>query len=54
MKIITTNKTKILIELINKNRSITLKDLNEIGIEENKQKAVMALIEKLGIARKQM
>ena len=50
VEIITTNKTKKIIELINKNKSISLKDLRMIGIEKNKANEVMALIEKLGIA----
>ncbi len=49
--IITSNKTKIIIDFINKNKSITSKDLELIGIDKNKQKEVMALIEKLGIAK---
>ena len=51
---ITTNKTKRIVELINTNRSITLKDLAEIGIQEKKQKEIMAIIEKLGVAKKQI
>ena len=51
VEIITTKKTTKIIELINKNKSISLKDLRMIGIEKNKINEVMALIEKLGIAK---
>ena len=54
IEIITSNKTNKIIELINKNKSITLTHLNEIGIEKKKQKEVMAVIEKLGIAKNQI
>ena len=54
VNMVTTNKTKKIIELINKNKSITLKDLSKIGIHGKKQKEIMALIEKLGIAKKQI
>ena len=51
IEIITTNKTRKIMELINKNNSISLKDLEIVGIERIKVKEVMALIEKLGIAK---
>ena len=51
VEIITTNKTKKIIEFINKNKKITTKDLKMLGIEKNKLFEVMALIEKLGIAK---
>ena len=52
VEIITNKKTRSIIELINKNRSISLKDLEMLGIEKPKVKEVLALIEKLGIAKK--
>ena len=51
VEIITNKKTKSIIELINKNRSISLKDLEMLGIEKIKVKEVLALIEKLLIAK---
>ena len=51
VNIITNNKTQEIIEFINKNKSISTKDLNIIGLEKSKIKEVMALIEKLGIAK---
>ena len=52
MEIITNNKSREIIEFINKNKSITLKDIEMIGVESSKLYEVMALIEKLGIAKK--
>ena len=51
---ITNNKTREIIELINKNKSISLKDLEMVGIEKIKANEVLALIDKLGIAKKQL
>ena len=51
VQIITNNKSKKIIEFINKNKSISLKDLEIIGIKNRNLNEVMALIEKLGIAK---
>ena len=48
---ITSKKTSKIIELINSNKSISSKDLKMIGIQETKAQEIMALIEKLGIAK---
>ena len=48
--IITSNHTKKIINFLNNNKRITIQDLAEIGIDQNKQIEIMALIEKLGIA----
>ena len=40
-----------IITLLNNNKSISHKDLKFIGIENNKLNEVMALLEKLGIAK---
>ncbi len=51
IEIITTNKTRKIIEHIKINKSISIKDLEMLGIEKPKVKEIMALIEKLGIAK---
>ncbi|WP_269624703.1 glycosyltransferase family 4 protein [Prochlorococcus marinus] len=51
VEIITSKKTKQIIELIKQNKSIKEKELEIIGIEKDKRQEVMALIEKLGIAK---
>ena len=54
VEIITTNNTSKIIELLNKKKSISLKDLEMVGIERIKGQEVLALIEKLGIAKKRI
>tara|TARA_Y100001968_G_C19417724_1_gene749914 strand:+ start:80 stop:1771 length:1692 start_codon:yes stop_codon:yes gene_type:complete len=49
--IITSNHTNKIIDFLNNNKRITIQDLTEIGIDQNKQIEIMALIEKLGIAK---
>ena len=51
VEIITSYKTKEIIEFINKNKSISSKDLKVLGHENSRIKEIMALIEKLGIAK---
>ncbi len=51
VNIITNNNTNKIIEYLNKNKEISTKELVEIGIDQNKHHEVLALIEKLGIAK---
>tara|TARA_Y100001968_G_C19407246_1_gene744371 strand:+ start:78 stop:1769 length:1692 start_codon:yes stop_codon:yes gene_type:complete len=51
VEIITSDKTQEIIDFLSKNQSITSKDIEFIGIEKHNVNEVMALIEKLGIAR---
>ena len=54
VEIMTNNKTSEVIAFIKKNKSISREDLEVIGIANHNLKGVIALIDKLGIAKKQI